>query len=546
MEHKGRVLIVEDTTHWQDIFSETLTAQGYDVKLAGNYAEAKEIIFRRSFELAIVDIRLSEGDVSNQDGMQVLREIRNTKEPTSIIIVSGYATVGLTVEAFEDFGVFKFLEKDRFEEDKFLELVKIGVQKAQASGYGNISLYQMLLRNPFPNVSTFLPVSHDHEDLLQTMFEELWPLAKNPQFVTALVETWEGKHLVQIIGWSKGIGEAIVVRFGPSNVIKKESQNFPKFVNEMSDNNRSIVKIKPRYKSGLGGLVYILKGAQLEHLRDFTSFYTQESAVSIIQTLQDIFGRVCVDLYRSKGIEELKVDLSLAYKPLIDKLSTYREKQHQDEENYFRLMDEDELESYLQTRNQRWPVNPIDFVLSQRFVFNSPVGIVHGDLRDGNIIVDSKAQVWLLGHYDTGVTDVLLTEADGPNSVAFRAYQIGKRNLLHDFAALEVSIRATLNKLDAETRRVFDLALCQPRGFGEGFSSEAVTFSLELEKAYSVIASLRGLLFEIVDFQGDMQLYYTELLLQFLNTYLRSPDELEKKEQMWMSAATLAERLEQW
>lgn len=546
MEHKGRILIVEDTSSWQDIFGEALTAQGYDVKQATSYGEAKEILDRRSFDVAIVDIRLSEGDTSNKDGMRVLEKIRDEGDLTSFIIVSGYATVGLTREAFKKYGVLDFLEKDRFQEEEFLDLVKLGVQEARAFGYGETSLYQTLLRDPMPTISTFFPASHDHEELLQEMFAEFWPLSTNPQFMSELIETSEGKNVVQIIGWSKGIGEAIVARLGPSSVIKRESQNYTKHINELNENVKSTIKMEPVYKSGLGGLVYVLKGTHRGHLRNFTSFYMQESANVAKQTVHDVLWRVCTNLYLSRGIDEVEVDISAICQPLYEKLAKYRKEQRRDEERYYAQMDEAELESYLKTQSQKWPVDPIDFVLSQRFTFNSPVSIVHGDLRGGNIIVDSQARGWLLGFYDTGMSDVTLTDADGPESIAFRAHQVGKRNLLHDFATLEVSIRATLTNIDADTRKAFDLALCQPSEFGVPFSFEIANFLPELDKAGAVVAKIRELLFEIVDFKGNMKLYYVELLHQFLHTYMRLPDRTEEKEQMWMSAAIIAERLARW
>lgn len=49
MNQRTRVLVVEDTQSWQDIFKEALLGEGYHVRAAGSYAEAKTILDRQSW-----------------------------------------------------------------------------------------------------------------------------------------------------------------------------------------------------------------------------------------------------------------------------------------------------------------------------------------------------------------------------------------------------------------------------------------------------------------------------------------------------------------
>lgn len=547
MNQRTRVLVVEDTQSWQDIFKEALLGEGYHVRAAGSYAEAKTILDRQSFDVAVLDIRLSEGDTKNTDGMKVLEDIRNAGDRTSVIIVSGYATVGLTRDAFKRFSVLDFLQKDQFDEPEFLELIRRGIQEAQTAGYGDISLSENLLKEPGRTIPTtsFLPGSHqDREELLRKMLEDFWPLSNTPPSTTKVIETWDGEHIVQIMGWSKGIGEAIVLRLGPRDVIKRESQNYSKYIKGLTENVIPTVKVGPFYQSDLGGLLYIQEGAEFAPLRDFISFYEDETTFNVIQALNNTFRRV-YDLYISKGIDRVKVDLSLVYQSVVQEAVAYQKRETEEEEYYLKQLDEDDRKFYLAERNQQdqISVNPIEYVQSARFIFDSPVAIVHGDLRAENIVADFRTRVWLIGFYNTGISDVMLTGADQVDSVAFRAYQVGKRNLLHDFASMEVSIRKTLLNLNADTMEAFDQALCEPEEFGQPLSFQSTLVIPQLEKAYQVIARLRELAFEIVEFEGDMKLYYAELLHQYLHAYLHLPDGPGKK-QLWMSCARLATQLD--
>jgi len=466
MEYKISILVVEDTKSWRDIFAELLTSRGYLVETVSSYIEAKQILRRKSFDMAVVDIRLSE-DKSNIDGMKVLADIRNAKDPTNIVIVSGFATVELARNALVEFKALDILEKDRYDEDKFIEVVERGTQGARAFGYGSMSFSKTFFVErglPVEETSMFPGSIQEIEELLHSLFVDLWPFAVFPQSTSKLLNVWHGEHIAQIVGWSKRKGEAVAVRIGPRNMITKESRNYNDYKLEKISNS---LREEPHYKSDLGGLVYILKDAPPDSLRDFTSFYLEENVSNINQATQNLFWRSCNKLYLEKGIDKVRVNLSSVYKPVIQQIVDYQKQEMREEERYLRQLEENELQSYLETRDQenRRGVNPFEFVRRQDFIFdNCPVCVVHGDLRDGNIIFDSSgAQAWLVGFYDTELTDVMLAEDDGADSVALRAYQVGKRNMLHDFATLEVSIRETLGNVDSGEVAAFDLTLCEPK-----------------------------------------------------------------------------------
>lgn len=548
MEHKPTILVVEDTLIWQELFGEPLLFKGYRVQTARSLAEAQQILARQSFDMAIVDIRLSETDTENMDGLLVMKAIRDAGDPTSIAVVSGYSTVKITRDAFKKYQVMDVIEKDKFDDLAFLDLVEKGIQLARAIGFGTDSVSKTVLREVAFNQAHLLPGSaQERENLLRTMAQYIWPLAKDPPSWSSLVEAPSGKMIVQIVGWSRGMGQAVVVRLGLREVIQKESRNYGQHVKAVMEGKRATKKSEPFYQSGLGGLIYTLKGANLEPLREFASFYIEEDTPRIIDTLNTLFQEDCAVLYSQGDASTVRIDLSSVYQSTIQQVTAYREQELQDIEYDLQQLNKDDREEYLQSRGRsEEKMDPIKFVERQDFIFDSPVGVVHGDLRNGNVLVDSNAQTWLLGFYNTGLTDVMLTGSDTSESLSLRAHQSGKRNLLHDFATMEAFVRETLVTVDPKVQAELDQALCQPAAFTDLITLKDSSLSPQVEKAFQVIVRLRELASEAVNNSVDMQLYYAELLHQLLAIYLRLPDDGASKEQILASASVLAERLTHW
>jgi CheY-like chemotaxis protein len=57
-----RILLVEDEPLVRDMLALTLSGEGYDVKVAGNFAEAMACLDSEPYALAISDWRLPDGD----------------------------------------------------------------------------------------------------------------------------------------------------------------------------------------------------------------------------------------------------------------------------------------------------------------------------------------------------------------------------------------------------------------------------------------------------------------------------------------------------
>ena len=111
---KGResVLIVDDQRNWREVLSRLLEDE-YDVQSVGSYQDAFRFVFDREtpFSVVIIDIRLNEMDIQNEEGMALARYLRELSASTSVIFLSGYGTISNMREAFRQLGAVDFLDK---------------------------------------------------------------------------------------------------------------------------------------------------------------------------------------------------------------------------------------------------------------------------------------------------------------------------------------------------------------------------------------------------------------------------------------------------
>jgi two-component system copper resistance phosphate regulon response regulator CusR len=115
------VLIVEDEVDWREqIFRESLENEGLIVFAAATYDESIELVDQHAFDLAVVDINLTNVP-GNVQGAQVMRYIRD-RQDTRIIVVSGSRE--RNQKQIEDIDYVAFIEKDSFDIVAFVQVVR--------------------------------------------------------------------------------------------------------------------------------------------------------------------------------------------------------------------------------------------------------------------------------------------------------------------------------------------------------------------------------------------------------------------------------------
>lgn len=101
----GSILVVDDDASVRDELTELLSGLGFEVETASDGSEAIPRIKERPFDLVITDL-----DMPQVDGMDVLETIKASEINTDVLLISGAGSIAMAVLAVK-LGAVNFLEK---------------------------------------------------------------------------------------------------------------------------------------------------------------------------------------------------------------------------------------------------------------------------------------------------------------------------------------------------------------------------------------------------------------------------------------------------
>ncbi len=122
---KARLLVVDDEEQFVEALSERLSMRDYDVTICLSGEDAIEKMKNYNFDVVILDVRLP-----GIEGTDVLREIKNLKPLTEVIMLTGHGTVEMAIEGMK-LGAFDFLMKPCETEDLTAKIDKAHDRKAE-------------------------------------------------------------------------------------------------------------------------------------------------------------------------------------------------------------------------------------------------------------------------------------------------------------------------------------------------------------------------------------------------------------------------------
>ncbi len=124
MSHK--ILVIDDEDTLRHFLRLHLQERGYHVAEAPDGDTAIRLIDREQFEVALVDLHLTD-----MDGLDIMRHLRQKSPQTSVIILTAYASVDSAVEALRQ-GAHDYLTKP-FETAELLASVADGIARQTAT-----------------------------------------------------------------------------------------------------------------------------------------------------------------------------------------------------------------------------------------------------------------------------------------------------------------------------------------------------------------------------------------------------------------------------
>ena len=101
------ILVIDDNTDIRQLISGILKDKDFMVREAANFDQALLEIKKKLPDVAIVDVKLDKGD---NDGIELLVQIKKMDEDVPVIMISGHANVQMAVDSLK-LGAFEFIQK---------------------------------------------------------------------------------------------------------------------------------------------------------------------------------------------------------------------------------------------------------------------------------------------------------------------------------------------------------------------------------------------------------------------------------------------------
>jgi two-component system response regulator PilR (NtrC family) len=100
-----RALIVDDEQNIRKVLNVLLKEDGLEVYEASNVIDANSLIKENCFDIAIIDLRLSDGS-----GIDILRTIKEQNPETVVLIVTAFASTETAIAAMK-LGAYDYVTK---------------------------------------------------------------------------------------------------------------------------------------------------------------------------------------------------------------------------------------------------------------------------------------------------------------------------------------------------------------------------------------------------------------------------------------------------
>ncbi len=123
---KTEILIVDDEDDIRGLIQGILEDEGYATRQAANSDQAYAAVKEAIPSLVILDIWLQG---SQDDGLDILRELKDKHESLPVVMISGHGTIETAVSALKD-GAYDFVEKP-FKTDRLLLTISRALENAK-------------------------------------------------------------------------------------------------------------------------------------------------------------------------------------------------------------------------------------------------------------------------------------------------------------------------------------------------------------------------------------------------------------------------------
>ncbi len=223
MNETKKVLISDDEEVWREkILGGILTDAGYTVRTASTIEETLGLLEREYFHVVLADICFSMSDHTNQDGVRTIGMVAALDEGTSAIVLTGFGTVELVVEALREQKVHHFLEKgERFDQEAFPDLVETAYRAANVARIhrqGELPIDRILGEKDLVDTLAKLQVKKpDFQWVLKNLLNRVRPVILGKSSTVA----GTGLYVFELKLWSRMLGRDVRFCVGSPDAIEQ-------------------------------------------------------------------------------------------------------------------------------------------------------------------------------------------------------------------------------------------------------------------------------------------------------------------------------------
>ena len=119
----NEILVIDDNSDIRELISGILKDKGFVVREAANFDQAVLEINKKLPDVAIIDVKLDKGD---NDGIELLEQMKKLDDDVPVIMISGHANVQMAVDSLK-LGAFEFIQKP-FSSERLVNFTKRAIE----------------------------------------------------------------------------------------------------------------------------------------------------------------------------------------------------------------------------------------------------------------------------------------------------------------------------------------------------------------------------------------------------------------------------------
>lgn len=512
---------------------ETFLEAGFITDVVATPEAVREALRASFYHILVLDKSLEDGIGSNRDGLDLLEQLYKDgqTDAVAVVVLTAYNNKEITKEAFRRYQVMNVVEKQAFDNLEFIAQISEelprklqlnrslavtwnGPTDAASEAVANLRINGSRVRKDTP-LHGRLTVELD--DLIARVFADA-----DSVIITPIERGRSGSGVVVAEPFfpDGGGGQAIVLKFGHVRDIQVEKANYHKYVQRYLHGSRTTNLVYEAQTPLLGAIGYSLLDAK--DFESLTMFYRRADVAQVMHALDNLFLNTCKEWYSNMSRLQAR-DLAGEYRErlgcteanLTDSVQKLKVKGSD-------LLTFDALDASVTVRN------PLRVAFKGAMAYGTYECVTHGDLNDGNVLVDHTGTTWLIDFLQTGPGHVL-----------------------RDFALLDVSLRCCAWRAEdatLEERLFLERALLESREIN---ASGQVVGKLDsanerLQKAFAASLRIRSLAAKQVHqyASADMRDYLIACFFYALNvTRYRSHLDNVQREHGLLAAGLIAEHL---